>query len=288
MSKKFSIVVPSYNQGGTIGQTLDSLIAQKQDVDLEIIVMDGGSTDETCQEIRMREANISKWVSQPDAGQADALIKGYSFTTGEILGWLNSDDLLLPGALKKVSKVFSTQVDIDLVYGDMLVIDCENEVIKKQREIDFDSDVLLWVYNYIPQPSAFWTRRAYDQSGGLDRFKHCAMDYELWVRMLSSGAKFKHIAEYLSCFRVYASQKNQRYRSISDLEDLEVRDNFLSRHPSKAELRFKYYWHKTRRVTKRFLAGHYTHGKIDPSLEQWIYDVPKQICFPETETLKAA
>ena len=288
MSEKFSIVVPSYNQADTIGQTLDSLIAQQADVDLEILVIDGGSDKETLDEIRHREGHISVFVSEPDHGQTDALIKGFSRASGEILGWLNSDDLLLPGALKCVLNEFETSPDLDLVYGDMLVIDCENNVIKRQREIDFDLDILLWVYNYIPQPSTFWTRSVYESVGGLDSSKQCAMDFDLWMKLLKSGANFRHVDQYLSCFRFYEDQKNQKFRKISDLEDREILDNYLSRIPDDSEIKRRKMMNKIRRVVKRFTSGHYTKNNLDLAINDWIKNTPNHYLSLEKKSSKVA
>ncbi len=288
MSLKFSIVVPSYNQADTIGQTLDSLIAQQVDVDLEIIVIDGGSDSDTIDEITKREGFLSYWVSEPDQGQTDALIKGFDVATGGIYGWLNSDDILLPGSLKAVASKFDSDNHLDLVYGDMLVIDRENKIIKQQREMDFDIEVLLWVYNYIPQPSTFWTKKIYNRVGGLDRYKQCAMDFDLWMKMLKVGGKFEHIDQYLSCFRFYEEQKNQRYRKISDLEDQEIRDNYLSRNPSQFEVNIKRCLNKTRRVIKRFTSGKYTSKGVDKTLYEWIKKTPVQDKSQEITKSKAA
>lgn len=255
---KFSIVVPSFQQAAFLPQCLDSLLAQRGNhVELEFIVIDGGSTDGSREIIERYADRLAYWVSEPDRGQTHALIKGFERATGDILGWLNADDVLLPRALEKVAGAFARAPEVDVMYGDMNWVDREGRLIKAQREIGFDLDILLWVYDYIPQPSTFWRRRVWQRSGGLDEHLECAMDYDLWLKFVKAGARFAHLPEVLSHMRSYPEQKNRRLRAVSDREDQFVRERFLGRSVRRAERTVKKSWHKGRRIVQRLAIGAY-------------------------------
>lgn len=255
---KISVVVPSFNHGPYLSRCLDSILDQKTTAELEVIVMDGGSSDESRDIIGARSARLSHWESAPDGGQADALIRGFEKSTGDVMGWLNSDDMLRPGALELVRAFFEESVDVDVVYGDMETMDASGKSIALHREIDFDPDILLWTYDYIPQPSTFWRRRIWERAGGLRTEFQCALDYDLWMRFVALGARFQHVPHALSRFRVYPEQKNQRLRATSNAEDRRIREEFLGRPPGMIETALKYSWHRGRRIVKRLVTGDYS------------------------------
>ena len=133
---KVSIITPSYNQGQFIEETI--LSAKNQDYpNIEHIVIDGNSTDSTLDILHKYDNDII-WISEPDRGQSDALNKGFRIATGEIIGWLNSDDIYLPGAVKKAVDALMNNPKFDIVYGDYLIIDENSKVLLKKREINFD------------------------------------------------------------------------------------------------------------------------------------------------------
>jgi glycosyltransferase involved in cell wall biosynthesis len=255
---KFSIVVPNFNGGAHIGACLDSIIAQRcAGVDVEIIVMAAASIDDSCAQIAARGAHIQHFVSEKDGGQSDALGKGFARSDGEIMAWLCSDDMYLPGALRKVRRYFEDHPDVDLVYGDMCWMDVEGRVLRTQREIDFDEQIFLWTYNYIPQPATFWRRSLWTRSAGLDESLVCAMDRELWLQFMRAGARICHTPDYLAAMRSYPEQKTRRLRRQSAIEDLQARIAFLGRPVEGAELVTKGSWHRLRRIAKRLRLGAY-------------------------------
>lgn len=254
---KLSLVIPSYNHAPFLGQCLDSVLDQESRMELEVIVMDGGSDDGSREIIEAHAARLAYWESGSDGGQTDALIRGFGKSTGDVMGWLNSDDMLLPGTLEIVRASFEEGPGIDVIYGDMELIDLAGKCFAVHKEIDFDSDILLWTYDYIPQPSTFWRRRIWERSGGLRSEFQCAMDYDLWMRFAAHDAHFQHVPHVLSRFRVYPEQKNQRLRATSDAEDRRIREEFLGRHPGMIETALKYSWHRGRRIMKRLVAGDY-------------------------------
>jgi glycosyltransferase involved in cell wall biosynthesis len=216
-----SIVTCSYQQGRFLDATLRSVLDQNYP-DLEYIVIDGGSSDQSVDVIKRHEPRLAYWVSEPDRGQTDALIKGFSIASGEIQGWLCSDDLLLPGALAEVSKFFQENPGVDAVYGDSLWIDAEGGFLRSKKEIGFNRFVLMFDHNYISQPSMFWRRELYERVGGLDARFNLAMDNDLWERFSRHG-RIGHIPKYLSCMRFYPEQKTRALHGKGRVEDAEIR-----------------------------------------------------------------
>lgn len=255
---RISVVVPSFNQGAYLRKCLDSILDQQGDgVAVEVIVIDGGSTDGSREIIEGYADRLAYWVSAPDRGQTHALIKGFARTGGEVMGWLNSDDLLMPGALAAVARAFAERPDVDVVYGDANLVDRDGRHLKTKKEIDFDLDILLWDYDYIPQPSTYWRRALWQRSGGLDEGIECAMDYGLWLRFAKAGACFAHLPVVLSSMRMYPEQKNQRLRALSNREDRLLRERFLGRPIGGAERLGRRVWHKARRIRKRLAISAY-------------------------------
>jgi len=226
---KITIVTPSYNQARFLEATLRSIHDQGYP-NLEHIVIDGGSTDGSVEILRRFEDKLAYWVSEPDRGQTDALIKGFSRATGEILAWLNSDDLYEPHTLWEVADFFSRHPEVQFVYGDALWIDTEGRVLKPKKEIAFSRFIWLYDHNYIPQPSAFWRRELYEAVGGLDPRFDLAMDADLWIRF-AEKTKPVHVRRVWSRMRLYPEQKNQRLRAISDQEDEIIRNRYLPQEP---------------------------------------------------------
>tara|TARA_R110002074_G_scaffold316814_2_gene487291 strand:- start:2937 stop:3728 length:792 start_codon:yes stop_codon:yes gene_type:complete len=259
---KFSIVVPSFNHATFLSDCLDSIFSQQSNnVSLEVIVMDGGSSDGSVEIIQGYDDRLAYWVSAPDGGQTAALIEGFSRCTGEVMCWLNSDDLFLPNALECVQREICNQDDVDVFYGDARWITRDGKTIRDQKEIEFDLDIFLWTYNYIPQPSTFWRRRIWDKSEKLDSGMICAMDYDLWLKFISAGARFAHVAHVLAAMRRYPEQKNQRLRSLSNKEDTQIRERFLDRRVGFLEKRALGIWNRVRRILLRLRAGAYFSEK---------------------------
>jgi glycosyltransferase involved in cell wall biosynthesis len=252
---KISIVTCSLNQSRFIDAAIRSVLAQDYPA-LEYIIVDGGSTDGTREIIRRHQEHLAWWVSEPDAGQTDALIKGFRRSSGEIMGWLCSDDLMLPGTLRAVAEWFLLKKDVPALYGDAIWIDEDDRVLGYKKEIGFHRFIWLWSYNYIPQPSTFWRRSIYEQAGGLDRNYRLAMDGELWERFSRCGS-IAHIPRVLSLARRYPDQMNVRYRMQSDGEDNRYRLRALGRPPFFMEVPLRRMAAKAARVGLKILRGCY-------------------------------
>ncbi len=210
---KFSIVIPSYNQGEFLERTLLSVI--NQSVDTEIIVIDGGSTDNSVEIIKKYEDRIAYWVSEKDRGQSHALNKGFAKATGDIFGWQNSDDVYMPGAFKKVQEVFEKFPDKKIVYGNWYEIDENDKVIDKTYSAPkprvphfsyegFDSNL----------QSMFWKRDVMEKFGHFDENLHQLMDSDfLFSVILNQGTDiFVKTDFFLGAFRRHANQKTKRER----------------------------------------------------------------------------
>jgi len=222
-----TMVTCSYQQARYLERAMRSVIEQDYPY-LEYIVIDGGSTDGSEAVIRRYRHALAYWVSEPDRGQTDALVKGFNRATGEIHGWLCSDDLLLPGALDAVAEFFHAHRGVMAAYGDALWIDANGHFLRPKKEMGFNRFVFRHDHNYIPQPSMFWRRALYDAVGGLDPEYDLAMDADLWDRF-SEHAPIAHIPRYLSCMRWYPEQKTRSRRAEGRLEDRAIQAR--SAHP---------------------------------------------------------
>jgi glycosyltransferase involved in cell wall biosynthesis len=256
---RISVVVPSYNQAKYLELTLRSILDQKYP-SLELIVIDGGSTDESPEIIRKYAQHIKFWCSEPDGGQTQGIIKGFSHATGEILCFLNSDDLFESGALQEVGEYFFKHPNADAVYGDALWIDADGKALRRQKEIPFFRFIFLNTYDYIPGMSMFWRRTIYDHAGGLNPEFQLAFDEDLWIRFSDVGGKIKHVARQWSKMRFYHEQKNRRLRAQSDHEDFLVRSRYW-----KGQLKPKTYYIRRMvalglRTFMKLLSGCYCWG----------------------------
>lgn len=251
-----SLVTCSYQQGRHLGQTIRSVVEQNYPA-LEYIVIDGGSSDGSVEIIKRHELDLAYWVSEPDKGQTHALIKGFDRSRGEILGWLCSDDLLLPGALHAVGEFFSTHPEVMAAYGDALWIDAGGCFLRPKKEIDFNRFVFLYDHNYIPQPSMFWRRTLYEAVNGLDPDYELAMDADLWQRF-SERTRIAHIPQYLSCMRFYPAQKTRSRRTEGRREDAAIRRRGGSRFGRGIAYRALRLAARCVRVSAKAWAGGYT------------------------------
>jgi len=203
---RVSIVTPSYNQGRFLEETILSVLNQDYP-NLEYIVMDGGSTDNSVEIIKKYEDRLAYWVSEPDKGQSDAINKGFSVATGEIFAWLNSDDMYLPAAIPSVVSFFQAHPGIGCVIGDMAIIGPDSECLFVRKSIPFKLRRTLYAGWIVPQPATFFTRGAFERTGKLDTELQYQMDYEFFLRMALTGVRFGNIRRPLAAFRLHKSSK---------------------------------------------------------------------------------
>jgi glycosyltransferase involved in cell wall biosynthesis len=219
----FSIITPSFNQGTFIRETIESVLGQEGHFNLDYIVVDGGSTDNSAEIIRHYESLIDerkwpvrclgiryRWISEKDRGQTDAIVKGFGMAEGTILSWLNSDDTLLSGALSTVMERFLEAPSTGIVYGKVRYVDGESRVVGEVDTGPTDHERLA-VLNEICQPGAFFRRSEYDAAGGLDPSLQYVMDHDLWIRITLRGAP-AFLPEFLASYRLHGESKTAAQR----------------------------------------------------------------------------
>jgi glycosyltransferase involved in cell wall biosynthesis len=232
-----SIVTPSYNQGRFLRRTIESVLSQDYP-HIEYFVFDGGSTDDSVDILRDYEGKVF-WLSRPDRGQSDAINQGLRRANGDIVAYLNSDDVLLPGAISAAVAHFENNPDWDLLYGKAYDIDEQDNVLREFPTAPYDLDRLLQSC-CICQPAAFWRRRVLDCVGFFDDSLHFAMDYDYWLRIDRAGCELSHVPEFLACSRIHPAAKTQACRLQVYREILEV----SRRHAGDASFSQYYaYWH---------------------------------------------
>ncbi|MFZ2308065.1 MAG: glycosyltransferase family 2 protein [Rhodoferax sp.] len=232
---KISIVTPSFNQSVFLERTLESVFEQHYP-NLEYYVQDGGSTDGTMDVLRHYESQLTGWVSAPDNGQSNAINIGFSKTSGEIMAWLNSDDILLPGTLAFVADFFSRHPDVDVIYGHRILIDQEGMEIGRWMLPHHDHNILSWA-DFIPQETMFWRRCIWEKAGGkIDESLNFAIDWDLLLRFRDAGAHFSRVDRFLGGFRIHPTQKTSAEKSTGFQEMSQIRERTLGRLPSKKEI----------------------------------------------------
>jgi len=225
---KITIVTPSFNQAHFIEETINSVLSQNYP-NLEYIIIDGGSKDNTINIIKKYEKYLSYWISEPDKGQSDAINKGFHRSTGDILHWLNSDDLLVPGALQTIAEYFMNNPDIGCVIGDQEVIDEKGNTLMVRKVVPFHFRTALFTASLVPQPSAPFTREAWLKTGDLDITLQYQMDFEYYLRMAKKGVKFGIIPKTLSKFRIHSDSKTiSGYSDKVKKANIEIQKRYLN------------------------------------------------------------
>ena len=231
---RVSIVTPSYNQGQFIEETIRSVLLQGYP-DLEYIVIDGSSTDGSVDIIRKYEPWLAYWVSEPDRGQAHAINKGFARATGEIFGWLNSDDLLYLKAIYRIARAYVKDPSLRVTCGFRKVIDAEGKFRWN------------WVYNkpanftlkrrgYLPQETVYWRREIWEQIGPLDEDFQYTLDFEYWHRMMAAGYRFVLLPYFLGCFRLHDASKGALMDEVRKREGRVVYQRYLGRTDSAEQI----------------------------------------------------
>lgn len=209
---KISIVTPSFNQGQFIEETIKSVLNQEYP-NLEYIIIDGGSTDRSVEIIKKYEEHLAYWVSEPDSGHAHALNKGFSKSTGEIMAWINSDDMYFPWTFKTVSKVFSEYKEVNWVHGLQSQFSSDGVCIRCNKEHKNIIDFASFDYKWIQQESVFWRRCLWDKSGAFINEEYRFMvDGELWTRFFLLDNLW-HLNVQLGGLRQHINRRAQANRA---------------------------------------------------------------------------
>ncbi len=226
MPPKFSIVTPSYNQGQFLEETILSVLDQKYS-NLEYIIIDGGSTDESVEIIRRYEKHLAYWVSEKDRGQVHAINKGIEQTTGDIFGFVNSDDLYLPGTFAAVAEHFENHPESEWVCGDTVMFGegLDDELIQTVVPKSA-AHCLSWAYE-APQPGMFWQRELL-VDGFQEQWRYC-FDHELYARLLLAGHKCRHLPVTLAAYRLHPRSKTVAEGDLFDREFDAIADIYEKR-----------------------------------------------------------
>lgn len=235
---RISVVTPSFRQAAFIERTLQSVLDQNYP-NLEYVVQDGGSEDGTKEILERYADRLTCWESRPDKGQSQAINLGFARTSGDIMAWLNSDDLLLPGTLAYVARYFQRHPEVDVVYGHRILIDEHDRQIGRWMMPPHDDQVLSWA-DYIPQETLFWRRSIWEKAGGcIDESFRFAMDWDLLLRFRQAGARFARLPRFLGAFRIHTAQKTSAEISSTGIQEMmRLRERMLGRVPQEQEI-----WH---------------------------------------------
>lgn len=259
---KISIVTPSFNQGKYLERTILSVIEQNYP-NLEYIIIDGGSTDNSVEIIKKYERHLAFWISEKDNGQSAAINKGLAKCTGDIIAWLNSDDYYEAGAFRTVIKEFSENPAVGVVYGNCRAIytNSQGNIIKQTivepRDINTFNLLTYWVSPFLPpQPSIFWLKKYQDKTTLLNVSLNYAMDLDFWLQ-LDRVAIFKRTNEVLSNYLIHAESKSGSTggfeKFIPEWKHV-IKENLKDKSFS-----FKFNYHKIKFLEKarRFFRGDY-------------------------------
>ena len=269
---RISIVTPSYNQAQFIRASLESVASQAVP-SVEHIIYDGLSKDGTPDVVRSfiaeNQAAHIHFISEKDSGQSDALNKGFRAATGEIIGWLNSDDLYLPGCFQTVLDFFDRHPEVDVLYGDYDFIDTDGNLTQIRREISFSRLVLYYNHIlYVPTTASFFRRRIFDEGHLLDTDFHFSMDKEFYLRLDRAGYKFQHISRRLAQFRFHDASKSTVNPTASRADEKKAllrHSKFLHRLPAESLVSAAIFTlglaARSRRYAEKILRGYY--------LSQW-------------------
>ncbi|MBM3711936.1 MAG: glycosyltransferase [Actinobacteria bacterium] len=234
---KISIVIPSYNQAEFLNRTIRSVIDQKYP-NLDLIICDGGSNDGSKEIINKYDRYLTYYVSEKDNGQADAINKGFRKSSGDLMAYINSDDIYLPGAFAIVSNYFDQYPDVDVIYSHRVLIDKNDQEIGRWILPKHDNRILLWA-DFIPQETLFWRRNIWEKVGSsIDELYQFALDWDLLLRFQESGAKIVRIPNFLAAFRVHPDQKTiKQISSLGEEEMHRIRKKYIGRDVTYSEIK---------------------------------------------------
>jgi glycosyltransferase involved in cell wall biosynthesis len=250
---KISIIIPSFNDGVFLEKTIISTLNQNYP-NLELIIIDGGSTDETFGIIKKYDKFISYWVSEKDNGQSDALNKGFSIATGELVNEIDADDIFLPNALLNVGNFFKNNKDIDVIFGNMLNIDENDNVTGECVYTKFSRIVYQYEGVSLGSQSTFWKRELFKKIGMYDLNLKLSMDYDFFLKVGISHAKFKYIPYFFSAMRRHKGSLTENFiYTPKYFEEMSIIDKRYNKNKILAP--FLKIYSMVWRITNYFLQG---------------------------------
>jgi len=203
---KVTIITPSFNHGEFLEKTIKSVIEQNYP-NLEYLVFDGGSNDNSVNIIKKYEKHINYWESKKDKGQSHAINKGFNMASGKYVNWLNSDDVLLKDGILKLVDYLENNPTSDVVYGNVIFINSKDDYLYELYEIPYSQKITLYALNYLPQPATLYKLSLIKTLGPLREDLHYCMDHELWLRLYKANSKFSHINDFIAGYRLHKTSK---------------------------------------------------------------------------------
>lgn len=258
---KFSIITPSFNQGKFIRDCIESVLSQTG-VEVEHIVTDAGSTDET-PDVLSRYGHL-KWTSEKDDGMSDGINKGFLKATGDWVMWLNCDDYLLPGALEKVAAHIREHPEADVIHGDCVFVNEDKSVIRRKYDHPVDEATLLFVGCFIPSTSTFFKRQIIDAGHLLDISYKVCMDWEYYLRLIRAGYAFSYLPDALAGFRWHGTNTSLVHLQRGYDEAEKLQREHITASAMAPWLGSRWALPALRRIyqAKRVLKRAATHGRI--------------------------
>ncbi len=220
-----SIITPSFNQGNFLEETILSVLEQGYP-NLEFMIIDGGSTDQSVEVIKKYESYLSFWVSEKDQGQTHAINKGFKRASGELINWLNSDDMLVQGALKKLARAVLKSPEADVYYGDYKAVDGSGNLLYQRKCAPYHPDTLFWGRQLSSQPAVFFRRYLLTHLGWLNENQQFCMDTEFWIRVARNGAVFSQVTEPLGITRVHGDAKTTLMQQVLHREHKQIVEKY--------------------------------------------------------------
>ncbi len=226
-----SIITPTFNRGKFLEENILSIKGQNYS-NIEHIVVDGGSTDNSIDILKKYEKTYNlKWVSERDNGCADAMNKGFKMATGDVFCWLDSDDIYLPGTIRKIAEIFKKRPDIDVVFGDIYFANQNGKIEGCIKHTKFDIEALIYVGMVLSPQATFWRKSIGQKIGIFDtKFLRIA-DADFFIRMGLFGANFYHLRDFLSIYRLHSEQLTKSVelcKTEGDKLALKYQDNNLN------------------------------------------------------------
>ncbi len=249
---RISIVTPSFNSGAFLGQAIQS-VEQQRGVEVEHIVTDGGSTDNTLQVLQSHD-NL-RWISEADRGQSDAINKGFRKAIGDLVGWLNADDYYLPGGLAALAQAALEHPECDVFYGDSVFVNEQGSIVRSKVEHDFDEKVLLHFGCYIPSTTTLVRRRVLDGGYLLDCDYRVCMDFEYFLRLAHAGFRFHYVPRFVAAFRWHENNISLHQAVRRRQERLQVQRSYAGQNLSETHLDFLSNVYRAKRLLRKLAGG---------------------------------
>lgn len=249
LEPRVSIVMPSFNKAAYIESSILSVLNQQYD-NLQLIIMDGGSTDGTVEIIRKYDAYIDDWVSEPDGGQSDALNKGFERATGDVFGWLNADDVYMPGAISQAVQALQKNTHKHICFGDWVSMNETNGIFAVHPAFDFRLGHLIYEGFPLNAQAMFWKKEVHDRFSGFQVELQYTMDYQMMVEFgrNEGDAAFLRIPKFLGGFRRYKGQKTEGYTPEVHAEHVQIALRYGFSDKFLLSGRIKRWWFRLRRA----------------------------------------